>query len=143
MLAERQESYPKVVGVAVAVDHGGHVEVGAFRGEGGFGPGDGEEELAADVGGFGPEGAVFGGSPAGPELVEGGQVVGGVGETFAGAVALGDEADHGVGFFGHRAGDDGAGVRMRSSWREWVWEAVIPRAAIAFMRASLLGLGHG
>src|SRR6202020_232135 len=74
--------------VAVAVEHGRHVEVRAFRGQRGLGARDGVEELAADVSGLGPEGAVFGRPPAGPELVEGGQMVGGVGEALAGAVDL-------------------------------------------------------
>ena len=86
----------------------GQVEVGAFRREAGVRARDGEEELAADVGSFGPELAVFLRAPACPQFVEGGEVVGGVGDAFVGRIALGNEADHRVGFFGHSAGGDGA-----------------------------------
>src|SRR5207249_7028421 len=51
-------------GIAVAVEDGGHIEVGTLRRETGGRARDGEEELAVDVGGVGTEFAVFLRSPA-------------------------------------------------------------------------------
>src|SRR5689334_10784446 len=63
------------------------------------------EEIAACGGGLAPERTIFRGAPTRPEFVEGGEMVGRVGE--ARAFGTRGEEDHFVVFIEERAGGDG------------------------------------
>ena len=75
------------------------VEIAAVGRKAGVGAGHLREEGAADLRRLGPEGAVLGRAPARPKLIEGGQVIGGIG---AGDRRLRHEAEHVCGLIDHR-----------------------------------------